>query len=89
MKKTISDEATTPLPYEERMATSGPEKVFLIDATYVKQMVASIVKDQDLSQVYSLRLPEKSAQITWCFCRRAMRRRFLRCCARGPCGEKC
>jgi ATP-dependent HslUV protease ATP-binding subunit HslU len=32
------------------MATSGPEKVFLIDANYVKQMVASIVKDQDLSR---------------------------------------
>jgi ATP-dependent HslUV protease ATP-binding subunit HslU len=50
IKKAISDEASTPLPYEERMATSGPEKVFLIDATYVKQMVASIVKDQDLSR---------------------------------------
>jgi ATP-dependent HslUV protease ATP-binding subunit HslU len=50
MKKTISDEASTPLPYMERMAKSGPEKVFLIDATYVKQMVASIVKDQDLSR---------------------------------------
>jgi ATP-dependent HslUV protease ATP-binding subunit HslU len=48
--RAISEEASTPLPYEERMATSGPEKVFLIDATYVKQMVASIVKDQDLSR---------------------------------------
>jgi ATP-dependent HslUV protease ATP-binding subunit HslU len=50
LQKAISDEATTPLPYKERMATSGPEKVFLIDAAYVKQMVASIVKDQDLSR---------------------------------------
>ncbi len=41
---------STPLPYQERMTASGPEKVFLIDAEYVKQMVASIVKDQDLSR---------------------------------------
>jgi ATP-dependent HslUV protease ATP-binding subunit HslU len=46
----INDESTTPLPYQERMTASGPEKVFLIDDTYVKQMVASIVKDQDLSR---------------------------------------
>jgi ATP-dependent HslUV protease ATP-binding subunit HslU len=32
------------------MTASGPEKVFLIDAAYVKQMVASVVKDQDLSR---------------------------------------
>src|SRR6202161_4380529 len=50
IQKAIRDEASTPLPYEERMSTSGPEKVFLIDAAYVKQMVASIVKDQDLSR---------------------------------------
>ncbi len=29
---------------------SGPEKVFLIDAAYVQTMVATIVKDQDLSR---------------------------------------
>ncbi|HEX8711712.1 MAG TPA: ATP-dependent protease ATPase subunit HslU [Terracidiphilus sp.] len=46
----IKNETTTPLPYQERMTASGPEKVFLIDAEYVKQMVASIVKDQDLSR---------------------------------------
>ncbi|HEV2135403.1 MAG TPA: ATP-dependent protease ATPase subunit HslU [Terracidiphilus sp.] len=46
----IKNEATTPLPYQERMTASGPEKLFLIDAEYVKQMVASIVKDQDLSR---------------------------------------
>jgi len=46
----IQEEVTTPLPYEERMTASGPEKVFLIDDAYVKQMVASIVKDHDLSR---------------------------------------
>jgi ATP-dependent HslUV protease ATP-binding subunit HslU len=46
----IAAESSTPLPYEERMTVAGPEKVFLIDAEYVKQMVASIVKDQDLSR---------------------------------------
>ena len=45
----IKAESSTPLPYLERMTASGPEKVFLIDAEYVKQMVASVVKDQDLS----------------------------------------
>ena len=46
----IKAESSTPLPYLERMTASGPEKVFLIDAEYVKQMVASVVKDQDLSR---------------------------------------
>ena len=46
----IRKEATAPLPYEERMTASGPEKVFLITDEYVKQMVASVVKDQDLSR---------------------------------------
>jgi ATP-dependent HslUV protease ATP-binding subunit HslU len=46
----VRKEATAPLPYEERMTTSGPEKVFLITDEYVKQMVASVVKDQDLSR---------------------------------------
>jgi len=32
------------------MTASGPQKVFLISADYVKQMVASIVRDQDLSR---------------------------------------
>ncbi len=50
LSETIKNESTTPLPYLERMTASGPEKVFLIDAEYVKQMVASIVKDQDLSR---------------------------------------
>jgi ATP-dependent HslUV protease ATP-binding subunit HslU len=50
LSEAIKNEATTPLPFHERMTASGPEKVFLIDDAYVKQMVASIVKDQDLSR---------------------------------------
>jgi ATP-dependent HslUV protease ATP-binding subunit HslU len=50
LQETIKSESTTPLPYVERTTASGPEKVFLIDAEYVKQMVSSIVKDQDLSR---------------------------------------
>jgi ATP-dependent HslUV protease ATP-binding subunit HslU len=46
----IRNEASSPLPYEERMTASGPEKVFLITDDYVRQMVASVVKDQDLSR---------------------------------------
>jgi ATP-dependent HslUV protease ATP-binding subunit HslU len=50
LKEAIKNESSTPLPYEERTTPAGAEKVFLIDAEYVKQMVASIVKDQDLSR---------------------------------------
>jgi ATP-dependent HslUV protease ATP-binding subunit HslU len=50
LAEAIKSESSTPLPYEERITASGPEKLFLIDAEYVKQMVASIVKDQDLSR---------------------------------------
>src|ERR1700749_1347961 len=50
LTEAIRSEASSPLPFEERMTASGPEKLFLIDAAYVKQMVASIVKDQDLSR---------------------------------------
>ncbi|MGD0790050.1 MAG: AAA family ATPase, partial [Terracidiphilus sp.] len=50
LSETIRRESTAPLPYEERMTASGPEKVFLIGAEYVKQMVASTVRDQDLSR---------------------------------------
>jgi ATP-dependent HslUV protease ATP-binding subunit HslU len=50
LSEAIKSESSTPLPYEERVTASGPEKVFLIDAEYVKQMVASVVKDQDLSR---------------------------------------
>ncbi|HEU5458638.1 MAG TPA: ATP-dependent protease ATPase subunit HslU, partial [Terracidiphilus sp.] len=47
---TVIAEASSPLPYAERMTASGPEKVFTITSDYVKQMVATIVKDQDLSR---------------------------------------
>jgi ATP-dependent HslUV protease ATP-binding subunit HslU len=50
LTEAIKGESSTPLPYEERMTASGPEKVFLISADYVKQMVASVVKDHDLSR---------------------------------------
>ncbi|MFP5207727.1 MAG: ATP-dependent protease ATPase subunit HslU [Acidobacteriota bacterium] len=50
ISEAIKSESSTPLPYLERTTNSGQEKVFLIDADYVKQMVASIVKDQDLSR---------------------------------------
>jgi ATP-dependent HslUV protease ATP-binding subunit HslU len=46
----IRSEASTPLPYSERMTASGPEKTFSITPEYVTQMVATIVKDQDLSR---------------------------------------
>ncbi len=46
----IRSEASTPLPYSERMTASGPEKTFGITPEYVRQMVATIVKDQDLSR---------------------------------------
>src|SRR3974390_910398 len=50
LSESIKKDASTPLPYQERMTTTGPERVFLIDDNYVRQMVASIVKDQDLSR---------------------------------------
>ena len=50
LKEAIKSESSTPLPYEERTTPTGSEKIFHIDAEYVKQMVASIVKDQDLSR---------------------------------------
>jgi ATP-dependent HslUV protease ATP-binding subunit HslU len=50
LAEAIKTEASTPLPYEERMTASGPEKVFTITPEYVRQMVATIVKDQDLSR---------------------------------------
>ncbi len=50
LSEAIKSEASTPLPYQERMTASGSEKVFTITSEYVRQMVASIVKDQDLSR---------------------------------------
>ena len=42
--------ATVPLPISERESPAGKDKVAVIDPEYVRQMVASIVKDQDLSR---------------------------------------
>jgi ATP-dependent HslUV protease ATP-binding subunit HslU len=42
--------ATVPLPITEVETADGPERVVLIDPDYVRAMVASIVKDQDLSR---------------------------------------
>jgi ATP-dependent HslUV protease ATP-binding subunit HslU len=42
--------ATVPLPVSDVDSTDGRERVVLIDPEYVKAMVASIVKDQDLSR---------------------------------------
>jgi ATP-dependent HslUV protease ATP-binding subunit HslU len=50
LEEAIRTEATNPLPYHERTTASGPEKVFTITSEYVRQMVATIVKDQDLSR---------------------------------------
>ncbi len=50
LAKVIKEESTSPLPYLERETQTGIEKVFLITPEYVKHMVASIVKDQDLSR---------------------------------------
>ncbi len=50
LAETIRSETATPLPYTERTTASGPEKVFTITPEYVGQMVATIVKDQDLSR---------------------------------------
>jgi len=50
LTKDGANEALGPLPYLERMTASGPEKAFVITAEYVKQMVAAVVKDHDLSR---------------------------------------
>ncbi len=42
--------ATTPLPVVDREIPTGHERVVVIDPEYVRQMVAGIVKDQDLSR---------------------------------------
>ncbi|MBX6359131.1 MAG: ATP-dependent protease ATPase subunit HslU [Acidobacterium ailaaui] len=48
--KEMDNAATVPLPIVDRETESGTEKVALVGAEYVRQMVASIVKDQDLSR---------------------------------------
>jgi ATP-dependent HslUV protease ATP-binding subunit HslU len=50
LAEAIQADASAPLPVPERPTASGPEKVFPVTADYVKQMVANIVKDQDLSR---------------------------------------
>ncbi len=50
LTKDGANEALAPLPYQERITASGTEKVFLITSEYVRQMVASVVKDNDLSR---------------------------------------
>jgi len=50
LTKDGANEAIAPLPYSERMTASGPEKVFNITPEYVRQMVAAVVKDNDLSR---------------------------------------
>ena len=42
--------ASPPLPVIERQGVTGMEKVIVVDPEYVRQQVASIVKDQDLSR---------------------------------------
>ena len=42
--------ASPPLPVIERQTSTGVEKVIVVDPEYVRQQVASIVKDQDLSR---------------------------------------
>ncbi|HEX4039943.1 MAG TPA: ATP-dependent protease ATPase subunit HslU [Acidobacteriaceae bacterium] len=46
----VGEGTTAPLPVIERETPSGTEKVMVIDPEYVRQMVANIVKNQDLSR---------------------------------------
>jgi ATP-dependent HslUV protease ATP-binding subunit HslU len=48
--RALENGTTAPLPIVDRETESGTEKVAAIGADYVRQMVASIVKDQDLSR---------------------------------------
>jgi ATP-dependent HslUV protease ATP-binding subunit HslU len=49
--KVTAAESAPPLPVIERKKEDGSaEKVIVVDPEYVKQQVASIVKDQDLSR---------------------------------------
>jgi len=51
LAEAIKAESSTPLPYQERAVEgAAAEKVFRIDSAYVKQMVADVVKSQDLSR---------------------------------------
>jgi ATP-dependent HslUV protease ATP-binding subunit HslU len=46
----VGEGTTAPLPVIERETATGTEKVMVIDPEYVRQMVADIVKNQDLSR---------------------------------------
>ena len=46
----VGEGTTAPLPVIERATASGSEKVVVIDPEYVRQMVSTIVKNQDLSR---------------------------------------
>ncbi len=46
----VGEGTTAPLPVIERETAGGSEKVVVIDPEYVRQMVARIVKNQDLSR---------------------------------------
>jgi ATP-dependent HslUV protease ATP-binding subunit HslU len=46
----VGEGTTAPLPIIERVTGTTTEKVVVIDPEYVRQMVASIVKNQDLSR---------------------------------------
>jgi ATP-dependent HslUV protease ATP-binding subunit HslU len=46
----VGEGTTAPLPVIERETPNGIEKVMVIDPEYVRQMVATIVKNQDLSR---------------------------------------
>jgi ATP-dependent HslUV protease ATP-binding subunit HslU len=46
----VGEGTTAPLPVIERETPNGTEKVMVIDPEYVRQMVADIVKNQDLSR---------------------------------------
>ena len=46
----VGEGTTAPLPVIERTTANGTEKVVVIDPEYVRQMVSSIVKNQDLSR---------------------------------------
>jgi ATP-dependent HslUV protease ATP-binding subunit HslU len=46
----VGEGTTAPLPVIERATPNGTEKVVVIDPEYVRQMVSTIVKNQDLSR---------------------------------------
>jgi ATP-dependent HslUV protease ATP-binding subunit HslU len=46
----VENGTTVPLPVSDEESAGGTEQVLLIDPAYVRAMVASIVKDQDLSR---------------------------------------